>query len=886
MFYIYIREGREKEPEIIKAPFKIEVYRVDRYPLPKADIYLNQRFIGKTDERGFFFKDIELMVGESYTLRIERERGGYVYGPWETNFKVKEEKKRRREKKKEEIEEISSLEGESDILTEIERAQLGKASLYEKYHFLAFIEGYMFYQIKVAGKNESAVENATVIVNSKVEGKTDKNGISIVKYSGEDKRKEDIQIFKEGEHIWMNEVMIQPDAKVSVELNKMLLIDLNVYSEYYDVIKGVENAEIYLGQEYMGMTDGDGHLSFKYINESGVDGYLNLLIDFPSGFIPGRLRRSFYIKEDLPKLKVINFTYNKNPVSPKVVLMPFTVKSKNNYFLAKQAAALKTRIEDYLSSEDVFTVSSSKMVQELFRQFNIDFKVKNYTWQDMPLIKKEVDGVILGEISESNNIINVKLYGFDYTGEKFLEINKMVSLRELQSLSEDIASRIKNSFPFEGNIVSVKKNIYVNLGKRHGIKQNNKFYGFIDYFDELTKNYSKKRVIKLKIVDTGEILSAGELEDINEGYLLEPGVKVRRYRALSAEKIDIPVIIKVAANKEPVPDANVYLDDRWSGQTDDEGKLYLTLLSNENVDLLVYKEGYVPGKLSVKAGEETNVVRINLKRGETVFRVASKPEGALLFINEIFKGTTPITDKPLVVPYGFHLVELELEGYKKYRNYINFKERKLSLIGKESIALFPDYFGAAEEMYAEGHIERTIAFLRYIPLDHPDYNKAMEFLGYVYLNDLKDYRKSIEYYERALNTVEGEYRVMVSLISNYNLAQAHYNAADQEFYVNRSSAQYNFMKAVYYFNYIRVRRNRIPGSKRNIVYQDTLFYLAVSYQKLYYLTQKGEYLSRTRFSWIDYFDFFNEELLKDDYFKKQYSIADSYRKEAERLKGE
>ncbi|MCK5569390.1 MAG: hypothetical protein KAJ15_06715, partial [Spirochaetes bacterium] len=87
-------------------------------------------------------------------------------------------------------------------------------------------------------------------------------------------------------------------------------------------------------------------------------------------------------------------------------------------------------------------------------------------------------------------------------------------------------------------------------------------------------------------------------------------------------------------------------------------------------------------------------------------------------------------------------------------------------------------------------------------------------------------------------------------------------------------------------NYIRVRRNRIPGSKRNIVYQDTLFYLAVSYQKLYYLMQKGEYLSRTRFSWIDYFDFFNEELLKDDYFKKQYSIADSYRKEAERLKGE
>lgn len=495
---MYIREGREKEPEIIKVPFKIEVYRVDRYPLPKAVIYLNQKFIGRTDEKGFFLKDIDLMEGESYTLRIERDSGGYVYGPWETNFKVEEERKRRREKKKEEIEEISSLEGESDILTEIERAQLGKASLYEKYHFLAFIEGYMFYQIKVAGTNERAVENATVIVNGKEEGNTDKNGISTVKYSGEDKRKEDIQIFKEGEHIWMNEVMIQPDAEVYVELNKMLLIDLNVYSEYYDVIKGVENAEVYLGQEYMGVTDGDGFLSFKYINERSVDGYLDLLINFPPGFLPGRLRKSFYIKKDLPKLKIIDFAYNKNPVSPKVVLMPFNVKSKSNYFLVRQAAALKTRIEDYLSSEDVFTVSSGEMVQKLFHQFNIDFNGEKYNWQDMPLIKKAVDGVILGEISESNNIINVKLYGFDYTGEKFLEINKMVSLRELQSLSEDIASIIKSSFPLEGNIVSVKNNIYVNLGKRHGVKQNNRFYGFIDYFDEFTKNYSKKRVIKLK----------------------------------------------------------------------------------------------------------------------------------------------------------------------------------------------------------------------------------------------------------------------------------------------------------------------------------------------------------------------------------------------------
>ena len=264
--FLYLRSGREKEPEAILAPFKIEVYRVDRYPLPNADIYLDQKFIGRTDGKGFFFKDIELFVGESYTLRVEKETGGYLYGPWETNFKVHAEKKKRREKKIEEIEGISSLEGESDILTEIERAQLGKASVYEKYHFLALVEGYMFYQIRVAGKDNSAVEDANIIVNGKDEGITDKDGIYVVKYSGEDRRTENIQIFKDGEHIWMKEVIIRPEARVNVELNKMLLIDLYVYAEHYDVINGVGNADVYLGQDFMGSTNEEGVLSFKYIN--------------------------------------------------------------------------------------------------------------------------------------------------------------------------------------------------------------------------------------------------------------------------------------------------------------------------------------------------------------------------------------------------------------------------------------------------------------------------------------------------------------------------------------------------------------------------------------------------------------------------------------------
>ncbi len=884
--FIYLRSEREKEPEVITASFKIEVYRVDRYPLPNADIYLDQRFIGRTDEKGFFLKDIELFVGESYTLRVERDAEGYVYGPWETNFKVQAEKKKRREKKIEESEEISSLEGESDILTEIERAQLGKASVYEKYHFLALVEGYMFYQIRVAGKDDSAVEGATIIVNGKDEGTTDKDGVYVVKYSGEDKRKENIQIFKDGEHIWMNEVMIQPEARVNVELNKMLLIDLYVYTEHYDVIKGVPNADVFLGHGLMGSTDEEGFLSFKYINNDGVDGPLDMVIDYPGGYLPKKIRKYFNIKKDLPKLSVINFAYSVEPVPPKLVVMPFKVKNENDYFLSRQAASLKSRIEDYLAFEDVFLVPSSEMIDELFNQFNVDLIDREYNWKEMPLIKKEVDGIIFGEIEQASNEISIYVYGFDYTGQKFIEIDKKVSLRELQSFSEDIANSIKNSFPVEGNIVSVGDGVQVNLGKRQGINLSNKFYGFKDYFDERTRGYSKKRLIKLGIVDTDENLSFGELEDIAEGYLLEPGVKVKRYPVQTIKSVNVPIVLEVISEKMPVQEANIYLNDHWAGQTDIEGKLYLSLLQNESAELLIYRDGFVPGKLDVKAGDDTTVIRVDLKRGETLFSIDTLPPGGLVFINETYKGTAPITDEPLVISFGFHLLEVELEGYKKYRNYINFNKRKLSLTGKESITLFPDYFNSAENTYSSGNVQRAVTILTDIPKEHPDYLKAIGFLGFIYLNDIKNYSKAIEYYVLALGNPDGSFNAGGNLISYYNLARAHYNVADKDFYVNKSSSQYNFLKAVSYFSYIRGRKNRLPGSKRSRVYQDTLFYLAVSYQRLYYLTSKGEYLSRAHFSWLDYFDFFNRDLLKNEYFRKQYSVADSYRKEASRLKSE
>jgi hypothetical protein len=70
------------------------------------------------------------------------------------------------------------------------------------------------------------------------------------------------------------------------------------------------------------------------------------------------------------------------------------------------------------------------------------------------------------------------------------------------------------------------------------------------------------------------------------------------------------------------------------------------------------------------------------------------------------------------------------------------------------------------------------------------------------------------------------------------------------------------------------------------VYQNALYSLAVCYQKLYYLTENEEYVTRARYAWTDYFDFFDRSLLESEFFKRQYAAAQSYKEEAERLNGE
>jgi hypothetical protein len=884
--FLFVRENLKVEPQTLQAPLKVEAYRIDRFPLPGADVYLNQRFLGRTNREGYYARDMTFMQGESYTLVVEKDREGFNYGPWQTSFTVAREEpggKQRKQKKNPPGPMMDPLEGEFDVALELERAQQGRVSQHEKFHFLAIVDGTMYYTVRVSGKNDEPVPDASVLVNGKLEGVTNLQGRLTVSYSGAEHRRERIEVLKKGEHQWRKEVEVFPDATVRVALDQLLLLDIRACSEMYGSMRGITGVQVHRDDTLLGETGDDGRLSTAYENHYGVDGSLELRLSFPSGYHPHQVRRAYRVTPGLPRLTDSFFAYPADPMPPRIAVLPLEVEEKDP-LLRRRARDLGARIEDYLSVGEAFTMVDAAAAEELLWGHELDVDRKT-GWEGRPSIKRELDGVVFGSLEKKDGDMFVRVAGMDYRGELVTRLEREVALRELEFTAESFAGAFRRNFSLEGVITQVGEAIRINLGERQGVSRGNKFFSYVTSFDDVQNDYTRRRVAKLQVTETGSEASVCAPELVNEGFLLEPGGKVKRYSEPAGAPRQVLVTLTVASGGEPVAGANVYLDDRWSGQTDAGGGLRLSLPGGTHADILVYKEGYIPVRREL-GEQETAVLSVELVRGQSLFLVDSRPRGGLVFIDGQFQGETPITRKPLEVPYGFHLVEVKMEGYKDYRQYLSFDRRKVELTGRQAVELHQDYYAQAEASYRRGLVQQAIETLRTVTADHPDYLRALEFLGYLYLNEIQDYQSAIDYYNRVLDLPGSGYQEDRSVVSYYNIGKAYHRLADSLFYTERARSRVNYLMSVKALKIVRERRGRLPVQDRGRVFQDALFYLSLSFQKLYYITQEREYLDQAHYLWIDYFDYFKPELARDDYFRNQRSVAENYRNEVERLQGE
>jgi len=90
---------------------------------------------------------------------------------------------------------------------------------------------------------------------------------------------------------------------------------------------------------------------------------------------------------------------------------------------------------------------------------------------------------------------------------------------------------------------------------------------------------------------------------------------------------------------------------------------------------------------------------------------------------------------------------------------------------------------------------------------------------------------------------------------------------------NRNEAAQYYAKALQNLKMSKQNTRFFPAEEYDQAVHDTYFYLALSYQKLFMITNRSSMLSDANLAWRDYFDFFPKKLEGDPVFAEHRDTA-------------
>jgi len=216
----------------------------------------------------------------------------------------------------------------------------------------------------------------------------------------------------------------------------------------------------------------------------------------------------YYVPKSYTKITILNYSSIKND---KIIhkYLPKTLKEYLEYFLyncpkIKLIEVNKNTLDEINSQNEALKVAQS---------VNTDFYTTESVIEDKDSIKIEI------QLRSSLNGELIKKFTAYSTGN-----NKLFN--SLYSLSENI----NNSIPLHGIIVRIEGNrILLNIGRRHGVKENMNFLIIRKGDYKPNQNYNVSTIQENSIVGTLTITNVGEL--VSEGIYQFKGIfnKVNEY---------------------------------------------------------------------------------------------------------------------------------------------------------------------------------------------------------------------------------------------------------------------------------------------------------------------------------------------------------------------
>ncbi|MDH3326185.1 MAG: PEGA domain-containing protein [Gammaproteobacteria bacterium] len=809
-----------------------------------ATVYIDETEAGRTDDQGNFKTMIMRKYETPINLKINKKIHGYKLEAWEKQLTFNAES------------------GDSFSLS-------------------AGLTGVAFVTFKVVdGKN--AVKGAKIRFGKDNLGKTDEKGLLVYNLPAVNDTKVRIKATKYGHESWNKKLVIVPGDVIEASIRQQLLLRVSTMTEKYNESVDLPKIHVYLGKKLLGKTNKNGNFRIDRRGLKGKKGQLRLVAN---GYLPEswekqinlsgnvKIKRFFYPQKQEP-LRVGMFRFISNTAGEDIGSIP------NRFQVA---------IEKRLKNIKGIKIVDTELLADLFKKSKLSpEKAKENGWKKTDLYK-EIDVIVFGSVTKDLKgrfIVEAKFHSADGT-QGFSQIVTAKNAGKIDRAAKEIAIKVGENYPIIGRVIKQNGKEYkVNLGDDIStIESNNQFLALNPAFDKEGKLTSYKEVGTVVIDDTDDEYSIAKIQGLEDKASLAVGAKLIRqdpFDAKNTKFVTISAKSEIRGSIQKLQGVNIYLDEKWMGATDKNGKAKISVALKKEYDISLYRHGFsqIVGELEVNKNAELK--EFMLESYYSTLKVESTPSNASVFIDDENIGRTPMIDgKP--VSTGFHTVRISAGGdWRDWEEVMEFSTDEVDWTGEESIEFDKNYLNMGEKAADAGRVDEAISMFSKADKDHPDYAEAHHSLAQLYLDKKQNVDAAIKEFELVVAIPEIKALIYKQFAITYtNLGHAYHEKASAVMHSDKRSAAQFFVKSIKSLEKAKENSRFFPNEYYDEAIHDTYYYIALSYHKLYQLSNKASLLNKAELAWRDYLDFYPAKL-EDN---AEYLVSrDSAEKFVEQLK--
>ncbi|MCX6129128.1 MAG: PEGA domain-containing protein, partial [Proteobacteria bacterium] len=646
--------------------------------------------------------------------------------------------------------------------------------------------------------------------------------------------------------------------KLRIDLLRGQGLEIFALRKNYQSIRGVAGVKIKLNQKDLGETDNFGYLAHNLPPKSAAS--LTVQMEAP-GQLPAQISHTISAYNATSIIQ--SFATSQAPRA-RILLLPLKIhdgrsEPTNPSLIMDWDQLISEGVRQNFINTKPFTEPDMERITTLLEKNGLSvLQISRNGWSQTDL-QSEFEWalrplLILGPQAA------LELSLLDADGQiiasSLQRLTSKPDAKNLRSLLANAAREISGKLPFEGSLVEAdKQGFRINLSHQAGfqLQAGEKLKLHALQSDAMGSQKIWTDIGSAVITKITDYYAQIRVDQLNAKAMASVGQTV----VLDRDHPNGPLKLSVRdqADKRPLAQANIYLQNQWLGATDRQGIARLNTLPASKRGLLqIVRPGY---KIYQSDLNELNAAtpEFLLSRSSIPLRIESNPSGAQVKVNGRLLGRTPLYQM-IDINGPTAQVQLRLtDEYKTINQTSSLDEEGIDWSGVRAVQFEKDIRMEARQLISAKRLPEAIKFLENISERHPDFLLAQHELGDIYLNQSQDPIKAAAAYHRVTTQAD------IANFTDKRFIGTHINEAIALYYVGEKSKVSDPAAAIAYWRKVQSILDRcedqlrfIPQEQYTQAFHSLSFYRGLSLHHIWGASQKTDDLQIAHAAWKKYIE--------------------------------